>query len=129
MSRKLLRLIKVSLLHQPEIIEHPQSACGWAGALVPGKSWSARQTEGGEMNRILSIFGFFRHGHAEGVSMRRNPFILFRPFAPGLTDPQELELNNIHRSAIIARWIRQPEPSRNGLRLNWGVCSEGGRES
>lgn len=80
------------------------------------------------MNRILSIFGFFRHGHAEGMSMRPDPFLLFRTFAPTLIETQELEVTHSHAPAVLARWVRQSE-SPNGLRLNWAVCSEGGRES
>lgn len=80
------------------------------------------------MNRILSIFGFFRHGHAERAPMRRDPFLLFRTFAPTLIEKQELEATHFHAPAVLGRWVRQSE-SPNGLRLNWAVCSEGGRES
>ena len=80
------------------------------------------------MNRILSIFGFFRHGHAESVSMRRDPLLLFRTFAPSLIERQELEVTHFHAPEVLAQWVRQSE-APNRLRLNWAVCSEGGRES
>lgn len=80
------------------------------------------------MNRILSIFGFFRHGHAERVSMQHDPFLLFRTFAPSLIEEQELQVTHFHAPSVLARWVRQSE-SPNGLRLNWAVCSEGDRES
>ncbi|GEM_PF-3447756 len=80
------------------------------------------------MNRFLSIFGFFRHGHAEGVSVRRDPFLLFPTFASGLVEYPELELH-FHAPAMLAQWVRESGQSRNALRLNWAVRSEGGRES
>ena len=80
------------------------------------------------MNRFSSIFGFFRHGHAEGISVRHDPFLLFHTFALGLIEKEESEVNHFHSAAILARWVRETE-SRNGLRLNWAVCSEGGRKS
>ena len=77
---------------------------------------------------IRAIFDLFRHGRAERDVSRRDGSLLFRTFAPGLIETEELEAH-FHVPAMLARWGREPGPSRNGLRLNWAVCSGGGRES
>lgn len=77
---------------------------------------------------IRAIFDLFRHGRAERDVFRRDGFLLFRTFAPGLIEAEELEIH-FRAPAILARWHRESGRSRNELRLNWAVCSEGGRES
>ena len=77
---------------------------------------------------IRAIFDLFRHGRAERDASRGDGFLLFRTFAPGLIETEELKVH-FHAPAILARWDRESGQSRNGLRLNWVVCSEGGHKS
>lgn len=77
---------------------------------------------------IRPIFDLFRHGRAERDASRGDGFLLFRTFASGLIEADELEVQ-FPAPAMLARWDRESGQSRNGLRLSWAVCSEGGRES
>lgn len=77
---------------------------------------------------IRAIFDLFRHGRAERDASRGDGFLLFHTLAPGLIETEELEVH-FQAPAILAPMDRESGQSRNGLRLNWAVCSEGGRES
>jgi hypothetical protein len=74
---------------------------------------------------IRAIFSLFRHGRAEAHSLRHDPLILFRAFAPTLLEQEEHRLS-VNVPVVIGRWCQASE-SPNVLRLTWAVLNEGGR--
>jgi hypothetical protein len=71
---------------------------------------------------IRAIFSLFRHGRAEAHSLRHDPLILFRAFAPTLLEEEEHRLT-LNAPVIFGRWGQ----SGQSLRLTWAVRNEGGR--
>lgn len=69
------------------------------------------------MNRILSIFAFFRHGSA--VLFRRNPLILIRTCAPNPTQEQDHELERSSKTLLHlpVRTVTAKRISRSKLRM------------
>ena len=85
------------------------------------------------MNRILAIFESLRHGRVERAGLRRDPFILFNAFAPGLIAESNQDCASVVETSTSAsgskvttfptmHWeLTEGEHGRRRLRVNWGL--------